>query len=132
MKTTPKTKKELRKFGITVSIPMLLLGSLLWWKESGAASYIFSVAAVLFVLGIFAPAALKYVEIVWMKFAAVMSFIMTRVILTIAFFLVITPFGLFLRMMGKDLLQMKIDHRRTSYWVPVEKNGPQTRPDKPF
>jgi len=132
VKNAPKTKKELRKFGVTVAIPMLLLGSFLWWKESGAAMAVLSVGAALFFFGLIVPGTLKYVEIVWMKFAVVMSFIMTRVILTIAFFFVITPFGLMLRLMGKDLLQIKIDKQLASYWVPVEQDGPQTRPDKPF
>jgi hypothetical protein len=132
LKNAHKTNKELRKFGITVSIPMMLLGSFLWWRDSGAAVYVLSIGGMLLVTGLVFPVALKYVEIVWMKFAVVMSFIMTRVILTIAFFFVITPMGLILRLMGKDLLQMKIDNQLTSYWVPVEKDGPQTRPDKPF
>lgn len=132
MKKADKTKKELRKFGITVSIPMLLIGTFLWWKDSGAAVYVFSIGVALVVAGLLAPGTLKHVELIWMKLAAVMSFIMTRVILTLAFFFVITPFGLLLRMMGKDLLQMKIDERQDSYWVPVEEDGPGTRPDKPF
>jgi Saxitoxin biosynthesis operon protein SxtJ len=130
--TTLKTNKDLRKFGITVSIPLLLIGSYLWWKDSGASLYLLSAGGALLVLGLLAPSTLKYVEIAWMKFAAVMSFIMTRVILTIAFVFVITPFGILLRLMGKDLLELKIDKTRASYWSPVEPDGPQTRPDKPF
>jgi Saxitoxin biosynthesis operon protein SxtJ len=130
--TAIKTNKELRKFGITVSIPLLLIGSYLWWKDSGVSLYLLSAGGALLVLGLLAPPTLKYVEIAWMKFATVMSFIMTRVILTIAFIFVITPFGILLRLMGKDLLELKIDKARTSYWSPVEPDGPQTRPDKPF
>lgn len=132
LKNAPKTDKELRKFGITVSVPFAVIGSYLWWKDAEAAPYILGVATGLFLFGLLWPQALKVVELVWMKLALAMSFVMTRVILTIAFVLVITPFGLLLRMMGKDLLQIKIDPRRRSYWEPVEVDGPQTRPDKPF
>ena len=40
--------------------------------------------------------------------------------------------GLFLRLLGKDLLGLRLDPDRASYWDPVEEDGPATRPDKPY
>jgi hypothetical protein len=45
---------------------------------------------------------------------------------------VLTPFGLLLRLMGKDLLDLRVDPDRESYWIPAEPDGPATRPYKPY
>jgi hypothetical protein len=49
--------------------------------------------------------------------------VMGRVILTVVFFLVVTPMGLLLRLMGKDLLELKRDPAKRSYWKPARKMG---------
>jgi hypothetical protein len=67
-----------------------------------------------------------------MKFAEIMGAIMTRVILTLSFYVVITPFGLLLRLMGKDLLDIRMDRPRDTYWIPIEPDGPAFRSDKPY
>ena len=132
MRNKPKSVKELRKFGIVVSIPLAIIGLVLLWRQKDASYYILGISAYLFLSAALLPTSLRLVEKGWMAFARVLSAIMTRIILVVAYVLVITPFGLFLRLIGKDLLQTKIDKKRVSYWVPTEKDGPQTRPHQPF
>ena len=132
MRNKPKSVKELRKFGIVVSIPLAIIGLVLLWRQKDASYYILGISAYLFLSATLLPASLRLVEKGWMAFARVLSAIMTRIILVVAYVLVITPFGLFLRLIGKDLLQTKIDKKRVSYWVPTEEDGPQTRPHQPF
>ena len=48
---------------------------------------------------------------------------MGRMLLTIFFFLAVTPLGLILRLMGKDLLQLKRDPKATTYWQSPRKSG---------
>lgn len=132
MKHKPKTKKELRKFGMVMAVPLALIGAYFWWKGRVAYPYVLGAAAFFLLSGLLVPQILRPIEKGWMKFAEVMSAIMTRVILTLAFFLVITPFGLLMRLMGKDLLDMRLEPDRETYWVPTEPDGPGTRPDKPY
>jgi hypothetical protein len=48
-----------------------------------------------------------------------MGWLMTRVILCILFFVILTPTALLLRLLGKDLLNMKFDRNSSqSYWLP--------------
>ncbi len=109
-----------------------VLGGVLLWRERAAAPYLLAVAALFGLAGLFVPAALRPVEKAWMKLALVLSAVMTRVILTVAFVLAITPVGLVLRLMGKDLLALRRDSTLPSYWTPVEPDGPATRPEKPY
>ncbi len=111
-------KKDLRKFGITLGIVFGLLGGLLFWRNSEFFAYILILSAALFILGLFLPVLLKPLFIVWMGFATVMGWIMTRVILILLFYLVFTPIAFFARLLKKDPLNLKFDKNTHSYWIP--------------
>ena len=55
-----------------------------------------------------------------MKFAHVLGWINTRLLLGLFFYLVMTPVALVLRLAGKDLLQQRLDRSAKSYWVKRE------------
>ena len=57
----------------------------------------------------------------WMKFAAVLAWINTRLILIVMFYLVITPIGLIMRLFGMDYLSLKIEKDKESYWIKNDK-----------
>lgn len=63
------------------------------------------------------PRALKYICLAWMSVAVVVGFVMAHIILTLFFFLVITPIGLVAQMFGKDFLRLKLDKHSASYWI---------------
>jgi hypothetical protein len=44
----------------------------------------------------------------------------------------VTPIGLLRRLFAKDAMTRKFDGDATSYWVPVDPDGPTSRPDKPY
>ena len=58
--------------------------------------------------------------------------VMTTVILVLTFVLAILPAGLLQRLFRRDMLGLKFDAKRDSYWAPVEPDGPWSRPDKPY
>jgi hypothetical protein len=64
---------------------------------------------------------LKPVYSAWMKCARVLGWINTRFLLCVAFYLVITPIGLVLKLCGSDLLEMKIDIHKETYWKKKER-----------
>jgi hypothetical protein len=45
-----------------------------------------------------------------------------KLLLTLLFFLMVTPMGLLLRLLGKDLLQLKPEPEKTSFWQPAKNN----------
>lgn len=132
VKKTFKTKRELRKFGIVMAIPLGIIGGILFWKGQFSGNYFFILAAFFFLNGLLSPGILGPIERVWMKVAEIISMVMTRVILILTFYFVITPVGLLLKLIGKDLLRMKFEPDRKSYWEKVEEDGPCSRPDKPY
>jgi len=110
------TRKEVRKFGLLFGGICILIAGYGWYR-GGTAWPWFICASVVFTLsGLFLYPALKPVYIVWMKFAQLLAWINTRVILGLAYYLVITPISVFMRLTGKDLLNQRINRSAGSYW----------------
>ena len=114
-------KSDWKKFGFTMGTILTIIGFSLLWKKNNYYEYSFSLAAVFFISGLFLPSVLKPVYKAWMALAVVMGFIMTRVIMVIIFYLIVTPIGLIASMTGKKFLDMKIDKNIKSYWIVREK-----------
>jgi len=83
-------------------------------------------------LGLAFPLLLRPVEKAWMAVARAIGVVMTHVILTLFYYLVITPFGIAMRIAGRDPLGLKAAPARESFWEAVETPGSATRPDKPY
>ena len=107
--TTKKTSGELRKFGITMAIAFGVIGGLFYWREVEAWTWLAGIAAAFLIFGLVLPKTLWPIEWAWMKLAHYLSIVMTYVLLTLTFFLVILPMGLLMRILGKDLLSLKFD-----------------------
>ena len=108
-----------REFGLIVGGVLVLLSA--WWlyrgKFPGLAPITVSTGGVLILLGLVFPRALVWPNRAWMALAEVLSFVSTRIILALVFFLIVTPIGVIKRAFGWDPL-----HRRAaggeSYWKP--------------
>jgi multisubunit Na+/H+ antiporter MnhG subunit len=122
IKNIKSDKSDWKKFGITMGIILTIIGLYLLWKKNDYFEYLFFLAAAFFILGLLLPVALKYVYKAWMSLAVVMGFIMTRVIMVIIFYLLVTPIGLIASMTGKKFLDMKIDKSAKSYWLSRDKS----------
>ena len=117
LKNIKSGKKELREFGITIGGILLVLGGLVFWRgKRELVPYLISLGTALLVSGLMLPAILKPLQKVWMGFSVIMGFFVSRVILLILFYVVLTPLGLAARLFGKDILNQKIDRSSGSYW----------------
>jgi hypothetical protein len=61
----------------------------------------------------------------WMALARAMGWVVSRVVVTIVFALVVTPIGLVARLLGKRLLDLRPDPSATTYWVPRGNERPR-------
>ena len=119
-------RKDLRNFGIVIGSFLLILSGFLLFKEKEAYKTLFYLAVIFPGLGIIAPLVLKPIYTIWMVFAIILGWFMTRVILTILFYIVISPIGIVARLFGKDFLSIKRNNDQPSYWnmrkSSIEKN----------
>ena len=109
--------RDLRKFGLTVGGAFALLGVLFLLRHRSSYPFFLGAGVVLTAFGVIWPRALKYVYIAWMAVAFTLGFVMSNVILTLFFFLLVTPIGLLARLFQKDFLARKWDKQAASYWI---------------
>ena len=108
-----------REFGVVVGSALILLGS--WWlyrsKFAIASSVALSLGLVLLLAAFLYPRILIFPNRAWMGIAAVLSYVSSRIVLAIIFFLILTPIGLIKRAMGWDPLRRRATPA-DSYWHP--------------
>jgi Saxitoxin biosynthesis operon protein SxtJ len=110
--------RDLRKFGLMVGGAFVLIGLLFLLRHKSSYPFFIGGGAILIIFGATWPRALKHIYIGWMALAFTLGFIMSNVILTLFFFLLVMPIGLLARLFGKDFLALRWDKQATSYWIP--------------
>ncbi len=113
--------KALRSFGRVVGLVLLGIATFILWRRGwtldGLTYTLGGIGLALIVLGMLLPTVLRPLYRVWMGLALVLGFIMTRVLLTLVFYLAVFPTGIGLRIFGKDPMHRKIDRDAPSYWI---------------
>jgi hypothetical protein len=96
----------------------LVFGGLLLWRGRPSGPWILAAAAAFFLVGAFAPALLRPAFGPWMRFAEVLGYINTRILLGLFFVVGITPTGLIMRLVGKDPMARTFKPKSgASYWT---------------
>ncbi len=116
------TKKDIKSFGITIGIILCLIAFFLFYKEIEYYYIFIYVALVLIGSGLIIPNVLKPIYYIWMVFANILGWIMTRLILSLLFYLIISPIGFFSKIFGKRFLRIKITDQK-SYWNRRDNEG---------
>lgn len=116
IKNIDSSPKSLRKFGFTFTVIFFLLTAYFYMTGSSFA-YFWLITSLHFLgFSLLAPKFLKIPHKIWMAFALVLGNIVSRIILVITFYLVITPINMLLKILRKDLLGQKQDKGKNSYW----------------
>ena len=122
--------KALRGFGLAVGGVFAALGALLAWKSGWTpgpwATGLLALGGGLVLFGLLAPRLLSGSYRVWMAFALALGVVMSRVLLTAFFFLVLTPVGWARRTFSQSPVRTRPDADASSYWQPREQpDGPE-------
>ena len=121
--------RNLRKFGLVVGGVFGLLAVWFWWRGKAFFPYVLILGVSLVVFGLIWPKLLKQVYVIWMSLALVLGLIVSTALLTILFYLVVTPVGLVARLAGKDFLSQKLDPKANSYWIDRDRSIPRRMND---
>ena len=106
-----------RSFGLLFFVVFLIVS--LWPLTSVGSIRIWSaiISAVFLILGLINSRLLTPLNVFWFKFGMILGAIISPIVMGIVFFLVVTPTGFILRIMGKDLLNKKYDKKKNTYWI---------------
>jgi len=116
-----------RSFGILFFVVFLLIT--LWPILNGEEPRVWAipVSLIFLILGLLNSKLLSPLNLTWLKFGELLGRIIAPIVLLVIYFVVLTPTGLLMRLLGKDLLRTKF-LKNKSYWIRREKNiGPMKR-----
>jgi hypothetical protein len=100
-----------RSFGVSVGgVLCVLAAALVWRGHVPRAEWTGAIGIVLLTLGLVYAPALKPLSDVWWKAAAALGWFNARVLLTLAFAIILTPIGLVWRLIGRDPLVRRRGH----------------------
>ena len=110
------TPREVRNFGLLFGAISALIAGYVRFTGSEGWGWLL-VAAVFFLTTAFiGHPFLRPIYVAWMTLAFVLGWVNTRLLLGLCFYLILTPTGLILKLLGKDSLNQKIDRLSVSYW----------------
>ena len=114
-------KNSNKSFGVLFFIVFLLIA--LWPLVNGDSLRVWSllIAVIFLVLGLLNSKILNPFKKIWIKFGEILGKMIAPLVLSIVYFIVITPIGLLLRIFGKDLLGIKF-LKKKSYWIKRDKD----------
>ncbi len=122
-----QTESDLRKFGVMVGGIIVVIAGTAYWRSWWILESVLAAEAIgllLIAMGALFPHRLKITHRYWMAFAVFLGSIVSRCILFILFFLIVTPLSILAKVFGKKFFFSYKDTARTSYWIPRDKNKP--------
>ena len=122
-----REKSSNRSFGIIFFIVFLLIS--VWPIMDGQEPRVWSliISLIFLIFGILNSKILTPFNLAWIKLGEILGRFIAPVVMAVIYFLIVTPIGLFMRIIGKDLLNLKFS-QNSSYWIKREKNlGPMKR-----
>jgi len=120
-----------RNFGLVFSIFFLVLSAYFYLNFNMNLSTIIFIflSLIFFIFGILNSKVLYPINLIWYKFGILLGKIVSPIIMGIIFFLVVTPIGIFLKIIKKDILNLKFNKNKT-YWI--QKDGPKSNMKNQF
>jgi hypothetical protein len=121
------TTRDLRKFGLLVGGVFCLLGLWFYLRHKPFYWWMLVPGVPLITLGAFLPRSLKWIYVGWMTLATLMGMVVSTILLTLLFYVVVAPVGLFARAVGKDFLSLKLKPDATTYWIVRDVSRPKEK-----
>ena len=118
-----------RNFGIVFFIVFLLVAVYPILKGNDIRIWSLLISFAFLILGLTNSKLLTPLNKLWFKFGLLLGKIVTPLIMGFIFFIVVTPIGILMRLLRKDLLNLKYDKKKT-YWI--EKTGPKSKMKNQF
>ena len=120
------SNKQARNTALIVSGVLLLIAAWNYYRgRMTVVAILGSVGLLLLVMGLFLPAVARRFHVAWMKLAGILGYVNSRILLFLLYYLLITPYGIVSRLVGRDPLNRR-GAAKTTYWLP-RKTSRQTR-----
>ena len=118
-----------RSFGVVFFIVFLLIALYPLLNNNEIRLWSLIISVLFLILGILNSKILSPLNKIWFKFGLLLGKIISPIIMGIIFFLVVTPIGFIMKLLGKDLINLKFNNEK-SYWI--QKTGPKSKMKNQF
>ena len=113
-----------RSFGTLFASVFFALSAWSWWKGSWAVPYLFGVAVIFAVITLLRAEWLAPLNRAWMRLADLLNRIVSPIVLGAMYYAVLTPFGLAMRLAGRDPMRKRFEPAAPTYWIARQPPGP--------
>lgn len=117
--------EAVKKTGLTVGIVLILISLLLWYLGKTSFVYFSGIGGLFVILSFIAIPVLRPFHKLWMMLALAMGFVMSRVILILLFYFVLSPIALIAKLVGKKFMPLGFDKNAKTYWEKRENTAKQ-------
>ena len=118
-----------KSFGIVFFIVFFLISLYPLTNQENIRVWSLIISLIFLILGLLNSKILNPFNKLWFKFGMILGRIISPIIMSIIFFLVVTPIALIMKLLKKDLLNLKFNKTNT-YWI--EKSGPKSKMKNQF
>jgi hypothetical protein len=118
-----------RSFGIVFFIVFLIISIYPILNNENVRIWSLIISFIFLVLGLLNSKLLNPLNKIWFKFGLFLGKIISPIIMGVIFFFVVTPIALLMKLLQKDLLNLKFNKNKT-YWI--EKSGPKSKMKNQF
>ncbi len=119
-----------RSFGIVFFIVFVLIAIYPLINQGDVRIWSLIISSLFLLLGLLNSNILTPLNKLWFRFGLFLGKIISPIIMGVIFFLVVTPIGLIMRLFGKDILNLKLNKKKNSYWI--EKVDPKSKMKNQF
>ena len=105
-----------RNFGVVFFIFFMTISLFPLFKDENIRIWAAVVAIIFLILGLLNSSALSPLNKIWFKFGILLGNLISPIVMGLIFFTVVTPTALIMRALGKDLLNLKNNNKK-SYWI---------------
>jgi large-conductance mechanosensitive channel len=114
-----------RNFGLVMAAATAILGALPLLHLARPHWWLLGVAAAFAVASLVAPRALFPLNYTWFRFGQLLHRVISPLVIGAVFFLCVTPIGVIMRLLGKDVLSLRRRADLPSYWIVRDPPGPE-------
>ncbi len=114
-------RKQLRLFGVGALAILTVVAALLHWLKGLPTPWAFTLSGTGLAIFLVSLASLRLTRMIYVALTAVtmpIGLVISFVLMAAFYFGILTPVGLFFRLIGRDSLRRKFDHDAATYWVP--------------
>ena len=119
-----------RSFGLVFFIVFSLIAFYPLINNENIRIWSLLLSLIFLILGLLNSRVLTPLNVIWIKFGILLGRFIAPIVMAAIFYFVVTPIGILMRILNKDLLNLKIDLKKETYWI--ERTGPKSKMKNQF